>query len=282
MKTDGLPRAFGPKNDGGVVVWGAPVGRRCVVARVFQSRGGILPPFPCLGGAGCSPHFASQASAARQSIGGYLRDVLPARAAACFSLPRLGGKSAPAGAREGAHSPALVAAYFSLGVVSAGRLGKVCGFAVGVCPPLPHPLPPSGGEGIELGAFAPKDGGGLPRRYAPRNDGKVGGAGCSRYFGMAARNSKTNAHGNAANRQTFVIASAARQSIGGYLCTALPTRAAACFSLPRPAGERARQMPALPLAHGRPPSAPSCRASGTQALLPVWLRPAPESAERDG
>jgi hypothetical protein len=31
---------------------------------------------------------------------------------------------------------------------------------------------------------------------------------------MAARNSKTNAHGNAANRQTFVIASEARQSIG--------------------------------------------------------------------
>jgi outer membrane receptor for ferric coprogen and ferric-rhodotorulic acid len=46
-----------------------------------------------------APHFVI-ASAARQSSGAYLCDVLFARATACFSLPRPAGESAPAGARE--------------------------------------------------------------------------------------------------------------------------------------------------------------------------------------
>jgi hypothetical protein len=106
---------------------------------------------------------------ARQSIGVHLRDVLSVRAAACLSLPRPAGESAPAGAREGVHPPARSAACFSLGGCAAGRLGKVCGFAVEGCPPLPRPLPPSGARGL-VWARSRRRGAVDLRRSAPRND----------------------------------------------------------------------------------------------------------------
>jgi hypothetical protein len=105
-----------------------------------------------------SSFVIARRTATKQSISLHLWDALPVRAAACFSLARLAGESAPAGASEGVHPPAQSAAYFSLGVVSAGRLGKITVAALRMEQP-PHPalratLSRQAGEGNDRPHFA--------------------------------------------------------------------------------------------------------------------------------
>jgi hypothetical protein len=119
------------------------------------------------------PHPALRATLSPQGGEG----EVPRRVAACLSLPRSAGESAPAGVREGVHTPARSAAYVSLGGRAAGRLGKVSG-AKRRGERLPHPalratLSPQGGEGeVPRRAAAcfslPRLAGGIAVRRTPR------------------------------------------------------------------------------------------------------------------
>jgi hypothetical protein len=108
------------------------------------------------------PFVIARAEGPRQSICVYLCDVLPVRAAACLSLPRLAGGGCPGRAGEGVHLPARSAAYVSLGDRATGRLEKMSVAALRrerlPLPALRATLSRQAGEGKEMGAFAPNRG----------------------------------------------------------------------------------------------------------------------------
>ncbi|MDR3352960.1 MAG: hypothetical protein LBO00_08200, partial [Zoogloeaceae bacterium] len=124
------------------------------------------------------------------------------------------------GRYKGVHPPARSAAYFSLGVVSAGRLGKITVAALRM-EERPHPalratLSRQAGEGNgagespqgkNMGAFAPNRGSGLPRAFGPRNDGGLDAS----HFGPRndevgrGRKNGTSARNNTPNPQPFIV-----------------------------------------------------------------------------